>query len=385
MERMYLDHAATTPVRGEVLQAMLPYFSEIYGNANSLHWFGRRAACATDDARDGVAACIGAMPSEVYFTSGGTEADNWALCGAARANAAKGRHIVVSAIEHAAVLAAAKQMEAEGFEVAYAPVDADGRADLSRLEALLRPDTTLVAVMAANNEVGTLQPVSEISALVRPRGILLFCDAVQAAGVLPLDVNAPAVDLLSLSAHKFGGPKGVGALYVRSGVKMGKLVAGGHQERGMRGGTTNVPAVVGLCAALRLVREEQAQTAAHLAALRDAFVGRVLRGAEGAALSGAGAARLPGIAHLTFAGLDGEAILYSLDLAGVAASAGAACSSGSLEPSHVLRAMGMPDALARSGVRFSFGKENTEREAERAADILIEVVARLRALGGARA
>ena len=304
---------------------------------------------------------------------------------AAHANAARGRHIVVSAIEHAAVLAAAKQLEAEGFEVAYAPVDADGRADLSRLEALLRPDTTLVAVMAANNEVGTLQPVSEISALVRPRGILLFCDAVQAAGVLPLDVNAPAVDLLSLSAHKFGGPKGVGALYVRSGVKMGKLVAGGHQERGMRGGTTNVPAVVGLCAALRLVREEQAQTAAHLAALRDAFAARVLQGVPGAALSGAGAARLPGIAHLTFAGLDGEAILYSLDLAGVAASAGAACSSGSLEPSHVLRAMGMPDALARSGVRFSFGRENTEREAERAADILIEVVARLRALGGGRA
>ena len=385
MERMYLDHAATTPVRGEVLQAMLPYFSEIYGNANSLHWFGRRAACAGDDARDGVAACIGAKSSEVYFTSGGTEADNWALCGAARANAAKGRHIVVSAIEHAAVLAAAKQLEAEGFEVAYAPVDADGRADLSRLEALLRPDTTLVAVMAANNEVGTLQPVSEISALVRPRGILLFCDAVQAAGVLPLDVNAPAVDLLSLSAHKFGGPKGVGALYVRSGVKMGKLVAGGHQERGMRGGTTNVPAVVGLCAALRLVREEQAQTAAHLAALRDAFAARVLQGVPGAALTAAGAERLPGIAHFTFGGLDGEAILYSLDLAGVAASAGAACSSGSLEPSHVLRAMGMPDALARSGVRFSFGRENTEREAERAADILIEVVARLRALGGARA
>ena len=383
MERIYLDHAATTPVRQEVLQATLPYFSDLFGNPNSQHWYGRRAVSAVDAARDTVAACLGAKPSEIYFTSGGTEADNWAVCGAAQASG--GKHVVIGSIEHAAVFGAAQRLAAQGFAVDLAPVNGQGVIDVGALGALLRKDTALVAVMVANNEVGTVQPVAAISELVRSRGISLFCDAVQAAGILPLQVDAPAVDLLSLSAHKMGGPKGAGVLYVRSGVKMDKLIAGGHQERGMRGGTTNVPAVVGLAEALRLAQEERPQTAARLAALRDGFVRRVLDGVEGAALSADGAERLPGIAHLTFAGLDGEAILYSLDLAGVAASAGAACASGSLEPSHVLRAMGMPDALARSGVRFSFGRENTAEEAQRAAEIVVEVCARLRARGAGKA
>ena len=374
----YLDHAATTPVDGEVLQAMLPYFSAEFGNPHSLHAFGRRAVAALDGARDTVATCIGAKANEVYFTSGGTEADNWALAGVLRANAARGRHFIVSAAEHHAVLERARSLAAEGYAFSVLPVDGQGRADAAALERLLRPDTVLVCLMAANNEVGTLQPLEPVSALCRARGVLLFSDAVQAAGVLPVSVNAPPVDLMSFSSHKLYGPKGAGALYVRSGVKIAPLLYGGRQERGKRGGTVNVPAAVGFAKALALAAARRAQDAPRIAALRDRFAAKVLAGSIGAERNGDPENSLPGIVNFTFAGIDGEACLYALDLAGVAASGGAACSSGAPEPSHVLLAMGKSEAQARGSVRFSFGRENTEEEADAAAETVIRVVKALR-------
>ncbi len=377
MERIYLDHAATTPLDARVLEKMQPYFCEVFGNPDSPHAFGRRAVAAVDAARDEVASLLGAKPNEIFFTSGGTESDNWALRGAAHALADRGRHVVVSAVEHAAVLEAAALLEGEGFSVSRAPVDAEGAVDVEQFSRLLRPDTVLAAVMAANNEVGTVQPLGEISALCRERGIVLFCDAVQAAGALPLGVNAPHVDLLSISAHKFYGPKGAGALYVRAGIRLGKLIAGGHQERGLRGGTTNVAGAVGLAEALRIACAEREQNAARLRALRDGFCAEIARNLGGVHRNGAQNG-LPGLANLRFDGVDGEALLYSLDLAGVAASAGAACSSGSPEPSHVLLAMGLAASEARSCVRFSFGRGNTAQDAARAAAAVCACVERLR-------
>ena len=378
-KRIYLDHAATTPLDPRVLQVMLPYFTQKAGNANSLHAFGREAVAAADAARDKVAACIGAKPSEIYFTSGGSESDNWAMIGAAEASAAKGRHIIVSAIEHPAVLGAAQSLQARGFSVTYAPVGADGIVDTAALERAVRPDTVLVGVMTANNEVGTVQPVEEIAAMCRERGILFFTDAVQAAGVLPLCTGAGGADLIALSAHKFYGPKGVGALYIRSGVKIGRLIAGGHQERGMRGGTTNVPGIVGMAEALALSLAEAERENAYVRSLRDLFIRRVQGEIPYVRLNGHPLLRLPSNAHFSFEYTDGESVLYSLDLKGIAASAGSACTSGSPEPSHVLAAMGTGDALARGGVRFTFGKDNTEQEVNAAVDALKEIVVRLRA------
>ncbi len=376
--RVYLDHAATTPVDARVLAAMLPYFSEKFGNPNSPHAFGREAVTAVDDARDTVAACIGAKANEVYFTSGGTEADNWALAGIMRASAERGRHFIVSAVEHHAVLEAARALCKEGFSCSVAPVDGAGAVDVAALKGLLRPDTVLVCLMAANNEVGTVQPLAEVSALCRERGILLFSDAVQAAGTLPVNVNSPRVDLLSLSSHKLYGPKGAGALYVRSGVKIAPLLFGGRQERGRRGGTVNVPACVGFAGALRLCAAEREQEHARLFALRERFARQVLAGTD-ALRNGDAKHSLPGVVSFTFDGTDGEAVLYALDLAGVAASGGAACSSGAPEPSHVLLAMGRSEAQARASVRFSFGRENTEEDADFAAETVVRTIQKLRA------
>ena len=387
MRRIYLDHAATTPADGRVAAAMLPCLTDNFGNAHSLHAFGRRAAAAVDEARDKVASLLGAKPREIYFTSGGTEADNWALRGAARAGAAKGRHVVLSAVEHPAVRAAARRLAEDGFEVAAAPVGADGVLDLPAFASLLREDTVLAAVMAVNNETGAVQPLAEVSRLCRARGVLLFCDAVQAAGAYPLDVNAPPVDLLSISAHKFYGPKGVGALYVREGVRIAPLVTGGEQERGLRGGTTNVAGAVGMAEALSLARAELSAAQLRAGGACEAFVRRVLAEAEGARLNGprqaclslASGGRLYSLANFSFADVDGPALLALLDRLGVAASGGSACSSGSLEPSPVLAAMGLPASLARSGVRFSFGRENTEADAAEAFSRLRQALARLRA------
>ena len=380
MEHIYFDHAATTPVDERVLQKMLPYFTDNFGNPNSQHRFGRRSVTAVDEARDTVASLIGAKPSEIYFTSGGTESDNWAIRGAAHARAEKGKHLIISAVEHPAMITTAKELEKEGFEVSLAPVDEYGAVDVEKLKSLLRPDTIFVGIMTANNEVGTIQPLAEISGLCRERGILFFTDAVQAAGALKIDVNDPAVDLLSFSGHKFYGPKGVGVLYIRSGVRVGKIITGGHQERSMRGGTTNVPGIVGLAEAFRLANEEMAQNNAHVSAIRDRFIARVLREIPYVKLNGHPKDRLPNNANFSFRYIEGESLLFSLDLAGIAVSSGSACSSGSLEPSHVLLATGLPEGLAHGSVRFSFGKENTAEQIDFAVDKLKEIVVRLRNL-----
>lgn len=376
----YFDHAATTPVDPRVLQKMLPYFTENFGNPNSQHAYGRRTAAAVDEARDTVASLIGAKPSEIYFTSGGTESDNWALRGAAHANAERGKHLIVSAVEHPAMIATARELQKEGFEVTFAAVDEFGKVDLQKLKDSIRPDTTFIGVMTANNEIGTLQPVAEISALARERGITFFTDAVQAAGALKLNVKEPTVDMLSFSGHKFYGPKGVGVLYVRSGVRVGKIITGGHQERSMRGGTTNVPGIVGLAEAFRLANEEMAQNNAHVSAIRDRFISRVLREIPYVKLNGHPKDRLPNNANFSFRYIEGESLLFSLDLAGIAVSSGSACSSGSLEPSHVLLATGLPEGLAHGSIRFSFGKENTAEQIDIAVEKLKEIVVRLRNL-----
>ena len=376
----YFDHAATTPVDPRVLQKMLPYFTENFGNPNSQHACGRRAAAAVDEARDTVASLIGAKPNEIYFTSGGTESDNWALRGAAHANAERGKHLIVSAVEHPAMIATAKELQKEGFEVTFAAVDEFGKVDLQKLKDSIRPDTTFIGVMTANNEIGTIQPIAEISALARERGIVFFTDAVQAAGALKLNVKEPAVDMLSFSGHKFYGPKGVGVLYVRSGVRVGKIITGGHQERSMRGGTTNVPGIVGLAEAFRLANEEMAQNNAHVSAIRDRFIARVLREIPYVKLNGHPKDRLPNNANFSFRYIEGESLLFSLDLAGIAVSSGSACSSGSLEPSHVLLATGLPEGLAHGSIRFSFGKENTAEQIDIAVEQLKEIVVRLRNL-----
>ena len=380
MQNIYFDHAATTPVDPRGLEKMLPYFTDNCGNPNSQHAFGRRAVTAVDEARDTVAKCIGAKPSEIYFTSGGTESDNWAMRGATHALANRGKHLIISAVEHPAMLSAAKELQREGFEVTLAPVDGYGTVDLAKLEEAIRPDTVFIGVMAANNEVGTLQPVKEIAALAKARGIAFFTDAVQAAGTMKLDVKELGADMLSLSGHKFYGPKGVGVLYVRSGLKLARLVAGGHQERGMRGGTTNVPGIVGLAEALRLSQEHLHENAAYVAGLRDRFVARVQKEIPFVKYNGHPENRLPGNANFSFRYIEGESLLFSLDLAGIAVSSGSACSSGSLEPSHVLLAMGVPEGLAHGSIRFSFGRENTAGEVDYAVDRLKEIVVRLRAL-----
>ena len=413
MKPVYLDHAATTAADARVLEAMLPYFCEEFGNAHSLHSFGRRAVAAVDGARDAVAGLLGAKAGEIYFTSGGTEADNWALRGAAHANAARGKRVVVSAVEHPAVTEAARLLAGEGFEVAVCPVDAEGILDLDAFERLVGEGACLAAVMAVNNETGAVQPLAEAARICHARGALLFCDAVQAAGAYALRVDDIPADLLSLSAHKFGGPKGVGALYVRAGTAIAPLIAGGHQERGLRGGTTNVPGAVGLAAALALARKELPLARESAGKACEHFISRVLAGIPGAHLNGPRAAqradtppafpaggaakegavkegagegakegtpacgRLYSIANFSFDGADGDRLLALLDRAGVAASGGAACSSGSPDPSPVLLAMGRSGALAR-GVRFSFGKENTLQEADFAFDRLQEALARLR-------
>lgn len=379
-KRIYFDHAATTPVDPRVLEKMLPYFTQKFGNPNSQHAFGRETVCAVDDARDEIAACIGAKSSEIYFTSGGTEADNWALRGAAYSFANRGRHLIVSAVEHPAMIATAKELAKKGFEVTFAEVDEYGAVDLEKLEKAIRSDTVFVGVMTANNEVGTIQPVKEIAALCKAKGIVFFTDAVQAAGAIQLNVKEIGADMLSFSAHKFYGPKGIGVLYIRSGLKIEKLVSGGHQERSMRGGTTNVPAVVGMAEALRIATQSLDENAAYVSAIRDHFIHRVLREIPYVKLNGHPEKRLPANANFSFRYIEEESLLFSLDLKNIAVSSGSACSSGSLEPSHVLLAMGLPEGLAHGSIRFSFGKHNTMEEADYAVDALKEIVLRLRAL-----
>ncbi len=375
MKEIYLDHAATTPLKKEVLSEMLPYLTEYYGNADSPHAAGRRAQNAVDKARDFLAAALGAKPSEIYFTSGGTEADNWALRIGAYAQKEKGRtHIIISAIEHHALLAAAEKLKKEGFSVTRLQANEGGRVALSDLNAALRPDTGLVCAMTVNNETGVLQPVQELARLARENGSLFFTDAVQAAPHLPLDVKGLGVDMLSLSAHKFYGPKGCGLLYIKSGVKAQGLIVGGEQERGLRGGTTNVPAIVGMAAAYRLAVENREKTAEKLRRLRGLFL-EELRSVSGVFVNGEG---LPALINLRIAGVNNVDFVYAMDLKGVCLSAGAACASASIRPSHALLGMGLSEKEAKESVRFSFGEENTEEEILQAARIAKEVIERLR-------
>ena len=377
---IYFDHAATTPVDREVLEEMIPYFSQVFGNPNSQHAFGRESVKAVDSARDTIAKLIGAKPGEVYFTSGGTESDNWALRGACRALKNKGNHIIISKIEHAAMLSTAKELEKEGVEVSYIGVDEQGFIDLEELKNAIRPTTVLISCMFANNEIGTIEPIEEIVKIAKTHGILVHTDAVQAMGAIDIDVKKLGVDLMSFSAHKFNGPKGVGALYIKNGIPMDRLIAGGHQERTRRGGTTNVPGVVGFAEALRLTKESLQKDNAYVASLRDRFVQRVSAEIPFVKLNGASdmAKRLPSNADFSFEYIEGESILFSLDMDGIAVSSGSACSSGSLEPSHVLLAIGLSEEIAHGTIRFSFGKENTMEEVDFVVDTLKSTIQRLR-------
>jgi len=378
---VYADHNATTPVRPEVVAAMAPFLGEDYGNASSVHAPGRRAAAAVDDARDQVAALIGARPADVVFTSGGTESDNTALCGVADALRGKGRHLVTTTVEHKAVLDPAKYLErVHGYEVTRLPVDARGRIDPERFAAALTPSTVLASVMFANNEIGNLYPVAELAEAARRAGVLFHTDAVQAIGKVPVDVDALGVDLLSVSGHKLNGPKGVGALFVRKGVPFEPLLHGGGQERGRRCGTYNTPGIAGFGKAAELAARELPEAAPRLAALRDRVEARALAALDGVWVNGDREARLPNTLHLGFQGLEGETLLMSLDLRGVAVSSGSACSAGSLDPSHVLLACGQDKERARCTLRISFGHGSTEDDADRVAQAIVEEVTRLRAL-----
>lgn len=382
MKEIYLDHAATTRVDDRVVKKMLPYFTEVYGNPNSQHGYGRDAQQAVDEARDTIARLIGAKPAEVYFTSGGTESDNWALRGTCKALAHKGKHVIISKIEHAAMLTTAHELEKEGFEFSYIGVDKEGFIDLDELRRSIRPDTILIACMMANNEVGTIEPIKEIVKIAKEHKIEVFTDAVQAMGALDIDVEDLGVDMMSFSSHKFNGPKGMGALYIKTGVPLARLISGGHQERMRRGGTTNVPGVVGFAEALRLTKETIVEDRKYVASLRDRFISRVQNEIPYCQLNGPkdGSKRLPNNADFSFDYIEGESILFSLDLAGIAVSSGSACSSGSLEPSHVLLACGVPEEFAHGSIRFTFGKENTVEEVDYTVDKLKEIVARLRAM-----
>lgn len=378
MKGIYLDHAATTPIDEEVFEKIKPYYTEFFGNADSPHAFGRRAMRAVDEARDTLAALLNAKNNEVYFTSGGTESDNWAILGGARAKKEEGRdHIVISSIEHHAALFAAKTLEREGFTVTYLPVDKGGRVEMNALQEAITKETGLVALMWANNETGVKQPIERACELAHERGALFFTDAVQAAPYLPIDVQKLGVDMLSVSAHKFHGLKGSGALYIKNGVKIEKLVGGGEQERGLRGGTVNVPSVVSLAAAYEKTRREQTVTNEKLKGLSELFM-REIASLDGVTRNGNEENALPSILNLRLKGVENTAFLYNMDLQGVCLAAGSACASASVKPSHVLTAMGLTEREAKESVRFSFGATNTEEEIREAARLTKETVERLR-------
>ena len=377
---VYADHAATTAVTDTALAAMLPHFTRDYGNPSSLYRFAQEGKTHLEQARAQVAACLNARPEEIYFTSGGTEADNWALRGVAELMALKGKktgHIITTAIEHHAILHTAQYLEKQGYEVTYLPVDGDGLVDPAAVEGAIRPDTILISVMAANNEIGTIQPIAEIGAIAKAHKVLFHTDAVQAVGHIPVDVKAWNVDLLSLSGHKFGGPKGIGALYMRKPLRLPALIQGGGQEKGRRSGTENVPGAAGMAAALKEAVDHLAQESARLSALRDKLIAG-LSVLPYTRLTGHPAKRLPGTASFVFEGVEGEALLLHLDAKGICASSGSACSSASLDPSHVLLSIGLPHAIAHGSLRLSLGSDNTEADVDYILKEVPAVVAYLR-------
>ncbi|MCQ2437401.1 MAG: cysteine desulfurase NifS [Clostridia bacterium] len=380
MERIYMDNGATTRVTEPVLEAMLPYFCQTYGNPMSIHHFGHESRFAVEHAREQVAKALNADPSEIYFTGCGTESDNWAVRGAAYANIKKGKHIITSVIEHHAILHTCQQLEKEGFEVSYIPVDEEGILRMDEFKKALRPDTVLVSIMTANNEIGTIQPIEEVAALCKANGTLFHTDAVQAIGSVAFDVKKMNIDMLSMSGHKFHAPKGVGALYIRKGVRLQRLINGGGQERTQRAGTENVASIVALGKAIEIATADIEGHNRKLAEIRDRLIDRILAEIPYTRLNGHRTQRLPGNCNVSIRFIEGEGILLGLDMYGVAASSGSACTSGSLDPSHVLLAIGLPHEIAHGSVRLSLSDENTLEEADKVVDILKKVVERLRSM-----
>ena len=375
---IYLDHSATTYVKKEVLDKMLPYFTDKFGNASSIYSIARESKKAIEEAREKVAKALNCENREVFFTSSGTEADNWAIKGVAYANRKKGNHIITTAIEHHAVLHTCQYLEKEGFDVTYLPVDEYGMVSLEKLKEAITDQTILISIMFANNEIGTIQPIQEIGKIAKERGIYFHTDAVQAVGNIPIDVNRYNVDLLSLSAHKFYGPKGIGALFVRKGVNMNTFLQGGAQERGRRAGTENIPGIVGLGKAIELANENIEENQKKIKALRDRLIKEILEKIPYTRLNGHPEQRLPGNANFSFQYIEGESLLLMLDMKGIAASSGSACTSGSLDPSHVLLSIGLPHEIAHGSLRLTLGDENTEEDIDKVMEVLPPIVERLR-------
>lgn len=377
---IYLDNAATTRVRSEVLAAMSPYLEAEYGNPSSIYSIARFAKRAVEHSRKQVASAIGAAADEIYFTGGGTESDNWAIKNIIESYPEKGKHVIATVFEHHAVLHTCQYLESKGYDVTYLPVGANGVVDLKELEAALRPDTALISVMFANNEIGTIQPIAEIGAIAKAHGVLFHTDAVQALGHVPFDVKTLNVDLLSITAHKIYGPKGCGALYARKGIKLKPFIHGGAQERKRRAGTENVSGIVGFGKACELITNELEAEAPREFALRERLIGRVLNSIEDVRLNGDRERRLPGNANFSFKYIEGESILLLLEQHGIMASSGSACTSGSLDPSHVLLAIGLPHGEAHGSLRVSIGRYNTRADVDKLADVLPTIIERLRAM-----
>ena len=380
MRKVYLDNAATTALSPRVLEAMLPYFTQHYGNPSSVHAFGREAKQGLDKARDQVAKALHCDPSEVIFTGCGTESDNTVLLGVAQRYGNKGKHIITTNVEHHAILHTCEYLELQGYSVTYVPVEQDGLVTAEQVAAAIRPDTILVSIMFANNEVGTIMPIQEIGAVCKEKGVLFHTDAVQAVGHIPVDVQAMHIDMLSLSAHKFHGPKGVGALYCRKGIRLPSYIMGGAQEKGRRAGTENVAGIVGLGAAIELATEQLEENRAKMTALRDRLMTGIQARISEVKLNGHPTNRLPNNVNFSFKYIEGESILLMLDMNGIAASSGSACTSGSLDPSHVLLALGLPHEIAHGSVRLTLGDETTEEDIDYTIDVLEKTVARLRAM-----
>ena len=380
MKRIYMDNGATTRVTEPVFEAMQPYFCEIYGNPSSAHNFGYVSRHAIDAAREQVAKAINADVNEIYFTGCGTESDNWAVRGAAYENVKKGRHIITTAIEHHAILHTCAQLEKEGFEVTYLPVDEYGFVTPEQLDAAIRPDTTLVSIMTANNEIGTIEPIAELAAVCKKHGVLFHTDAVQAIGSVKIDVKAMQIDMLSMSGHKFHAPKGIGVLYIRKGVRLQQFMNGGAQERNRRAGTENLASIVGIGKAIELATADIDGHNEKLSAIRDHMIGRILKEIPYTRLNGHPTTRLPGNVNVCFRFIEGESLLMLLDAKGIAGSSGSACTSGSLDPSHVLLAIGLPHEIAHGSLRLSLSEENTMEEADYVVDALVEIVSRLRSM-----
>ena len=377
-KRIYMDHAATTYVKPEVLDAMTPYFTEHFGNPSSIHSFARETKKAIDHAREQVANAIGATPSEIFFTSGATESDNWALRGMAYQHKNKGNHIITTAIEHHAILHTCQALEKQGFEVTYLEVDENGLVTPEQVKNAITDKTILVSVMFANNEIGTIEPIEQIGAVCKEKGVVFHTDAVQAFGAVPIDVNKMNIDLLSITGHKLYGPKGMGALYIRKGVILKNLIEGGAQERGKRPGTENIAGIVGLGKAAELANEHMEENAARLTALRDKLIDGILQQIPETRLNGHRTKRLPNNVNICFRYIEGESLLLLLDRAGIAASSGSACTSGSLDPSHVLLAIGLPHEIAHGSLRLTLGACNTEEDVLYTIETLKTIVERLR-------